>query len=295
MDVSSDAPAHAPGGEVQAGEGDGIGETGTTAAGDGSVVKLPALGDTVESTDTRPVNVRGVGAFVSILSRGQMGGRADGTPTYGSALIQRFDISCSSKMVALTFDDGPDPQFTPRILDVLKQYQAHATFFVIGELANKSPDIIKRMVAEGNEVANHGYSHRTSRTSTMVEYANEIQNTERAIQAISGARTRWFRPNNMSISPAMLMASEATHHTIVLWTIDARDWAAGSSSEVAQAAVPRDIKRGSVILLHDGGGNRQMTVSAVRRILDELKARGFVSVTLSRLVHDAQSVPGASR
>ncbi len=204
------------------------------------------------------------------------------------------------KTLALTFDDGPDKQFTPMVLDALKDLKVPATFFVIGQNADESPSLVRRMVDEGHEIGSHSFTHPNLGFATKSRVELELNATQRSIESITGRSTILFRPPynadaEPSTAPEMEpVAQAATMGYITIGeSIDPEDWLLevpqpnGSvlhrdASDIVNK-IYQDIPKGNVILLHDAGGNRIETVKALRIVVPALEAKGYKFVTISKL------------
>lgn len=183
--------------------------------------------------------------------------------------------------VALTFDDGPS-RHTRAILDTLRRLNATATFFAIGNLAERRPALVRRARAYGMAVGNHSHTHpyRPPFASRPVrEIRDEIARGAAAITPLAGPPTV-FRPPGGSVSPRVVEAAGAQGQRVVLWSVDARDWRPGATASQIAARVLRDVRPGSIVLLHDGGGNRAATVKALPAIVKGIRARGLELVLL---------------
>ena len=197
----------------------------------------------------------------------------------------------AERVVALTFDDGPDPTYTPQILDILRGRQVPATFFVVGVNAERSPELLRRIYAEGHEIGNHTYSHRDLTTASSARLQFELNATQRIIQHALGVSTLLFRPPYAADSEpqtpqeleAILRAQQLGYITIGA-RIDPQDWELGVTPDAILAEVLAELPNGRVALLHDAGGNRSATVEALPELIDELRARGVRFVTVSELV-----------
>lgn len=200
------------------------------------------------------------------------------------------DVTTSTKVVALTFDDGPDPVYTPVVLDVLKKYHAKATFFVIGTRAEKNPVLIRRMAREGHEIANHSYTHRNfgkgNNTDTMLK---EINQGKDIIYRLSGQKTKLFRPPGGYLSDALIELIKKENITIAYWSYiqDTKDWK-GPRAEVIASHLIKNIKPGQIIILHDGCSNGMETARAVNMTVDRLSRDGYKFVTVSELIESAK-------
>ncbi|BCJ33618.1 bi-functional transferase/deacetylase [Actinocatenispora thailandica] len=192
-----------------------------------------------------------------------------------------------ARTVALTFDDGPDPVWTPRILAVLARHHATATFFVVGSRANAHPELVRRILAGGNEVGSHTFTHVDLGRAGRWRQTSELRLTGTALAGAAGVRTRLFRPPYSS-TPAALDATEyaaarraaAEGYLVCLADRDTDDWQRPGVDHIVSAATPAGHD-GAVVLLHDGGGNRAQTVAAVDRLLTRLSERGYRFSTLS--------------
>ncbi len=200
------------------------------------------------------------------------------------------DIDTNQKMVALTFDDGPDPNFTPVLLDVLKKYKARATFFVLGVRSEDQPAIIKRMAREGHEVANHSYSHRDFGKGDNTDHMlKEIRQTNDIIHRLSGQEPVLFRPPGGYLSNALIDLIRKEKMTIAYWSYiqDTKDWQ-GKRAEVIADHLIKNIKPGQIIILHDGASNGMETVRAVNIMIERLDRDGYRFVTVSELIKSAK-------
>jgi peptidoglycan/xylan/chitin deacetylase (PgdA/CDA1 family) len=190
------------------------------------------------------------------------------------------------KRVALTFDDGPHPQVTPRILDILAQHGARATFFVLGERALQQPEIVQRIVREGHAIGNHSYDHRALAFISRDAIASDLAMAQQNIGVVSGRPATWFRPPYGLRDHRVLAAAESLGMQTALWSHSPRDWQDPSPVELRErmASAPD----GAIVLLHDGdaGGaaGRPNTAEALPGILADLAARGLRPVTLDELL-----------
>ncbi len=190
--------------------------------------------------------------------------------------------------VALTFDDGPDPEVTPKILDLLRQHRAKATFFVIGQRVERHPDLARRIVAEGHELGNHTYAHpRLFNLKLSRGMQQEIERATAAISHVTGVRPRLFRPPIGLKNPHLAIVARRLNLRVVMWSLHAHDSLFQNSLRIA-GSVLRRIRPGDIVDLHDGhdlpGRHRQHTVQAVATILAKLEGRGLRCVTVSELL-----------
>src|SRR5881396_606110 len=192
--------------------------------------------------------------------------------------------------VAITFDDGPDPQWTPKILDILKTANAKAAFFLVGVNAEKYPGLVRRIVNEGHEIGNHTYYHPNLALAWPEHVRLELNATQLLIETITGRATTLFRPpyaadtqpSQMSELMPLQIAQDLSY-LVVLENIDPQDWAKPGADIILQR-IKQQRRDGSIILLHDAGGDRSQTVAALPRILDWLHTRGDTIVPLSTLL-----------
>lgn len=187
--------------------------------------------------------------------------------------------------VSLTFDDGPDPQYTPRILDILDRYQARATFFALGTQAEAYPDLLQAMVRRGHEVGTHGYRHVNLTRLKPESVAAELKRADDLITAATGRRPRDLRPPYGFVNQNVLDQAGKLGYRIVLWTDehDPRDWTRPAAAEIARRSLER-VEKGMILLLHDSGGNREQTVRALPLILERLQGQGYQVVTVDELL-----------
>ncbi|MBX9797188.1 glycosyltransferase [Sphingomonas sp.] len=199
------------------------------------------------------------------------------------------------KLVALTFDDGPDANWTPQILDILETKHVPATFFIVGESALEHPGILRRIVADGSELGNHTYTHPNLALVSSGGSRIEMNATQRLIQAYTGRSTRLFRapyfgdaePTTADeLGPALIAQQQG--YTIVGLHADPNDWQRPGADAIVQQTInavtnPRPDYSQNIVLLHDGGGDRAQTVAALPRLIDELHRRGYRFVPVSTL------------
>ncbi|NMB12653.1 MAG: polysaccharide deacetylase family protein [Firmicutes bacterium] len=192
--------------------------------------------------------------------------------------------------IALTFDDGPDPLYTPRILDILKEKEVSATFFLLGKHAEQYPHIVRRIAEEGHDIGNHTYSHRNLYGLDEPSTWNEIARADTAISDIIDTKIYLFRPPRGMYTQSTVKFAHELQYTTVLWSISSRDWAEISSGNV-ERNILRNTKGGDILLFHDSGsiigtsgGYRYNTVNALPIIIDGLRAKGFHFVTVNQLM-----------
>ncbi|MBV9468140.1 MAG: polysaccharide deacetylase family protein [Abitibacteriaceae bacterium] len=196
--------------------------------------------------------------------------------------------SDQEKLVALTFDDGPNPVGTKAILDILKQEHVPATFFVIGRNAEKYPELIWRALAEGHDIGNHTYHHRQGAALTLQDWRDEIERTNEVLIRLVGAPTRWFRAPGCHYTSDALQAIQELGMVRVDTTNNSSDWDKRDATAISQSVLER-LAPGNVILLHDP---MPQTARALPHLIHEVRNRGYRFVLLGELAQHAQATPG---
>jgi len=189
-----------------------------------------------------------------------------------------YKANTQEKIIALTFDDGPDPIDTPAVLDILKEKNVRATFFILGQAAQANPYMLKRLVSEGHEIGNHSFNHDYQQRR-LVE---EIRQTDQLVFESTGIHTYFYRPPGGFLSNSQLEAVKKNGHIVALWSVDSKDWRNPGVKQIVDN-VMKNVFPGAIILLHDGGYQRSQTVKALGPIIDALRDRGYRIVTLSAL------------
>ena len=189
----------------------------------------------------------------------------------------------------MTFDDGPHAQNTPRLLDLLKERGIKATFFVVGQNAVEYPDILKRIAAEGHELANHSYTHPILASMSEGAIRDQLEKTHQAVLSATGVTMKLLRPPYGALSqPQRAWAQSTFGYKTILWDVDPLDWKFRDASRV-ESEILSHAKSGSIILSHD---IHKTTVDAMPSTLDALAAKGFKFVTVSELLAlDRPSAP----
>jgi len=185
--------------------------------------------------------------------------------------------------VALTFDDGPNPEYTPQILAVLDKYHVKATFFMVGEIAQQYPEVVRKVTEQGHEVGNHTMTHPEAPKVDSQRLRQEVQGTAQLLERISGKKIHYFRPPYGYFDAAYFQACRDNNMDVVLWSIVPRDWEQ-PPAEIIVRRVVAEIRPGAIVLLHDGGGDRRQTVKALPLIIEAIQAKGLQAVTLSQLL-----------
>ena len=259
------------------------------------------------------VDFEGTGELLRILSRPHDGSRDIKVEAATGQIVTEQYLETPSSyvieragdhpgMIALTFDDGPDPLWTPTILDILKKENVQATFFIIGKNGQAYPDLVRRIVNEGHEIGNHTFTHPNLGEIPDALVDLELNATQRLIESLTGHSTVLFRPPYFGDAEAdkpeeveSAFRAQQLGYIMVGLRIDPGDWKTPiSANEIVERTVERALDknpetRGEVVLLHDSGGDRSATVEALPRLIHDLRARGFRFVPvadLGNLTHD---------
>lgn len=190
------------------------------------------------------------------------------------------------KRIALTFDDVPDPRFTPQILDVLKEYGVKATFFVNGQRVLNHPELAKRIHDEGHVIGNHSFTHPDFNKISMTAFISEIKKTEQAIFPITGYIPKLIRPPYGEITEEQLIWAAEHKYRVVNWNVDSLDWK-GLNKEQVLSNILSGIRPGAIVLQHGGGGygsKLQGTIDALPEVIKTLKNQGYELVTVPELL-----------
>lgn len=203
-----------------------------------------------------------------------------------------FESPTTKKMVALTFDDGPYSPYTEQMLDVLQEYHVPATFFIVGQNAEKNPELVARIAREGHQLGNHTYHHVDLLKGDRATVAEEIDRTSQVIKNITGTAPHVVRPPHGFRDPAVMGMMAERGLKVVEWSVMSRDWT-NPGVEVIVDRTVKKVKNGSIVLLHDGDGialqaSRIQTVEATRRIIQTLSAQGYLFVTVDEILREAE-------
>jgi peptidoglycan/xylan/chitin deacetylase (PgdA/CDA1 family) len=201
------------------------------------------------------------------------------------ARLHVLGFNTGPRIMALTYDDGPDPVNTPAILELLDRYDAKATFFMVGRNAQQYPELAREVVDRGHAVGNHTWSHpHDVRTLSDTAFLLELQRGAQAVRAATGRSTTLFRPPRGRVDTRITALAAGQDFRTIMWHIAADKRALGTPQKMA-AHVRRYAAPGAVILLHDGAGpQRGRDIAATRLILDDLTSRGYRFVTLPELI-----------
>lgn len=202
-------------------------------------------------------------------------------PTYrAEALPELRGVPRNDKVVALTFDDGPRTPYTQRILEILRQHNLRATFFLVGKMVDTYPQLARDLVADGHELANHSYEHENMGKLTTIECEQDVLRCERAVLNATGLRVNLFRPPGGHYGPELKQALGNFGYSTVFWTSNITSFPGKAPDEIAERMAER-VGSGGLLLLHNG---QDQTVFVLPRLIDILKRRGFRLVTVSQLL-----------
>ncbi len=220
--------------------------------------------------------------------------------SYPTPFVINHSGATNEKILCLTFDDGPNSEYTPQVLDILKAHHVPATFFVIGVNAEQFPGLIKREYAEGHEIGNHTYTHPNIAATSPLRTELELSTTQRIIENLLGVSTTFFRPPyNADSAPTTpqeiepILRAQGFGYTTIAETIDPRDWEPGvtpaaildeAKSGVSEAISENDADAAHIILLHDAGGDRKATIAALPQIIDYFQAKGYRFALVGELI-----------
>ncbi|MDT0484903.1 glycosyltransferase [Streptomyces doebereineriae] len=205
----------------------------------------------------------------------------DGGPVIDTRSGRATSLKMPDRRLVLTFDDGPDPTWTPKVLDVLEKHHAHAVFFVTGTMASRYPDLVKRIVDEGHEIGLHTFNHPDLSFQSKKRIDWELSQNQLALAGAAGIRTSLFRPPYSSFADAMDNESWPVTEYIgtrgyitVVNNTDSEDWRKPGVQQILRNATPKNGK-GAIVLMHDSGGDRHQTVQALDRLLPDMKDKGY--------------------
>jgi peptidoglycan/xylan/chitin deacetylase (PgdA/CDA1 family) len=205
-------------------------------------------------------------------------GRLSGDPVSFDEIPQ--GAGHARKEVALTFDDGPWPGATDRVLAILRRLHVQATFFMVGRQVDAYPGIARRVAAAGHEIGNHSFDHPEGFAALSDERVGAEMSDTNALLANLGVTPTAFRPPGGSYDDAVVTTARSQSMRTVLWDVDPRDWVSGVPPKLIVSSVLHKVRPGSIVLLHDGGGDARHTIEALPSIIERLRARGYDFVTI---------------
>ncbi|MFJ6793067.1 polysaccharide deacetylase family protein [Streptomyces sp. NPDC091268] len=195
-------------------------------------------------------------------------------PAVRTRPILELPAPTSASSMVLTFDDGPDPRYTPAILDTLARYDVRAMFFVCGEMATENRDLLRRMAAEGHVIGNHTWTHPLIPKLSRPALASEIGRTSEVVQQAAGEAPLWFRAPYGAWNRAAFEIGAELGMEPLAWTVDSLDWKEPGTTAIV-SRILKGAAPGVVVLSHDAGGNRSQSVQALSSYLPALLARGY--------------------
>jgi peptidoglycan/xylan/chitin deacetylase (PgdA/CDA1 family) len=262
----------------------------TQIAGIGIVVALAVT----HSASKTPVDPPKTGAVAQKTGKGPLLWVLPGEAVnrwQGDHLVSLWRGEKSRREVALTFDDGPHPAFTARLLDLLKREHVKATFFLVGKKVDEAPDMVARIAREGHEVGNHTYHHSNLDKLTPEQAGEEIRQANASIQRACGIKPVSFRPPGGHHSEVVYQAAAKQAMRTVFWTDDPGDFAR-PAPEVIEARTMKDLDNGSDILLHDG---IEPTLQILPDLIARLRRDGYQFVTVSEMAQHLETVHRGQR
>ena len=210
-------------------------------------------------------------------------------PALGAEPVDVWAGPTNEKAVALTFDDGPSPIYTPQIMALFKKYQAHGTFFVMGHRVEQFPGLVRGLIKAGHELGNHSFSHPRLTKTGQLSREQELERTSLDLDLLGCPRSqRLFRPPYSAYDDRLKAYLAHTHRRLVLWSIDSGDWRGLSAPVIIKNVLSR-VRNGAIIIFHDNDeeaqANRHPTVEALKIILPALQTAGYRMVTVSQLLN----------
>ena len=201
---------------------------------------------------------------------------------FQGAIVDAAKLTPEQKVIALTFDDGPWPESTAQVLDILKKNQIKGTFFLIGQNVKNNPGLVKREIAEGHVIGNHTWHHWYQFLNPQAA-AYEIVHTADLIYQVTGIKTNLFRPPGGIMHNGVADYARNSKYAIILWSSDSVDYSRPAVPKLINN-VFRKAKPGGIVLMHDGGGNRSKTVQALPEIIANFRKQGYSFVTIPELL-----------
>lgn len=209
-------------------------------------------------------------------TRVKIAGQPDGL------ILRRAPATASDRLIALTFDDGPNPEYTPQVLETLARYGVRATFFWVGQELERNPEVARAVLTAGHVAGNHTWTHRTAPANEL-QAQRELQSTQQLLEAAGGSG-RLFRPPGGRLNNGLADWALREGYTVVMWSAQSNDWEPSVGSQQIVDNVLGAARPGAIVLLHDGGGNRSRTVAALPAILEGLQVQGYRFVTIPEML-----------
>lgn len=203
-------------------------------------------------------------------------------PVYAETVKAISHGSRAEKVIALTFDDGPHPRYTPRILELLERYQVKATFFMIGENMALYPDLAKKVAESGHEIGSHTYTHPHMLKLSPKALLGEIKDSERIFDTLELPKPTLFRPPEGYRTKEQCALLKEAGYRVVVWSLDTHDWKSTPSSEIVRYVL-ENISGGDILLFHDYISGQNTTITALEQIIPKLLSDGYQFVCVSGL------------
>lgn len=229
-----------------------------------------------------------------MLTSWQQEAQAKGVSTdvpskFQGVVISEAKLPPEKKVIALTFDDGPWPNSTAKVLDILKKNNIKSTFFVVGQNVKNYPDLTKRIVTDGHIIANHTWHHWYHQMNPQVA-AYEVANTTDIIYKTTGVKTSLFRPPGGNMRNGVAAYAKSNKYAVIMWSSDSMDYSRPGVPRLINN-IFREAKPGGIVLMHDGGGDRSHTVKALPEIISKFRKQGYEFVTIPELLEMQDQYP----
>lgn len=193
-------------------------------------------------------------------------------------------VPTAQRAVAITFDDGPNPVYTPQVLEIFSEARGKATFFMIGEQMGKYPEVVKQVADLGHEIGNHTFTHPKLSQLSIQDCLKEIEETEKLIEKMAGRKPVVFRPPYLDYNQDTVSLLQNKRYPMIgALNLEAQDWEQPGVEHIVRKS-REAVKNGSILIFHDGYGDRSQTIEAVRMLVSELTSQGYQLVTVSELL-----------
>lgn len=197
-------------------------------------------------------------------------------------------VPTTRKAIAITFDDGPNPVYTPQVMEIFRKAQGKATFFMIGSQIEKHPEVVCAVHAEGHEIGNHSFTHPALTKLQRLEVKGELVQTEALIEQLTGVKPRAFRPPYFDRNEMVgSVSEELRYHMIGAMNTETNDWALPGVAHILEKT-RSEVKPGNILIFHDGFDDRSQTIEALSILVPELIADGYELITISDLISSAR-------
>ena len=197
------------------------------------------------------------------------------------------EILTAHRVIAITFDDGPNPVYTPQVLEIFSEAKGKATFFMIGEEMRNHPEVVKQVANGGHEIGNHTFTHPKLSQLSVQDCLKEIEETEKLIESMAGRKPVVFRPPYLDYNhDTVSLLQKKSYPMIGALNLEAQDWEQPGVEHIVRKS-REAVRNGSILIFHDGYGDRSQTIEAVRVLVSELTSQGYQLVTVSELLEIA--------